>query len=69
VCPACAGGGLPQGTGGVLGGGQLVYNDANGFRLNNPSELEILGTACDKIKNDNTELVVSFPCDAVQIIK
>ena len=53
----------------TLGGGQLVYNDANGFRLNNPSELEILGTACDKIKNDNTELVVSFPCDAVQIIK
>jgi hypothetical protein len=53
----------------TLGGGALIYNDANGFRLNNPSELEITGTACDKIKNENTELVVRFPCDAVQIIK
>jgi hypothetical protein len=53
----------------TLGGAPLGYNDSNGFRLNNPSELEILGTACDKIKNDNTELVVRFPCDVVRIIK
>jgi len=53
----------------TLGGAPLRYNDPNGFRLNNPSELEILGTACDTIKNDNTELVVRFPCDAVQIIR
>jgi hypothetical protein len=53
----------------TLGGASLGYNDANGYRLNNASELEILGTACDKIKNANTELVVRFPCDAVLIIK
>jgi hypothetical protein len=54
----------------TLGGQALKYNDANGFRLNNPSELEILGTSCDTIKSDaNTELSVRFPCDAVQIIK
>jgi hypothetical protein len=53
----------------TLGGSSLVDNDPNGFRLNNASELEILGTACEKIKSDNTELIVRFPCDVVRIIR
>jgi hypothetical protein len=53
----------------TLGGATLGYNDPNGFRLNGPSDLEILGTACNKIKNENTELVVRFPCDVVHLIR
>jgi len=53
----------------TLGGASLVYNDPNGFRLNNASEVEILGTSCDKIKKDNTELIIRFPCDVVQILR
>jgi hypothetical protein len=47
-----------------LDGQALPYNDPNGWRLNGPSQLEVLGTSCDKIKNDSKSLSISFPCNA-----
>jgi hypothetical protein len=52
-----------------LDGMQLMYNDPNGYRLNSASEIEILGTACDKIKSNSKGLSISFACDAFDIAK
>jgi hypothetical protein len=52
-----------------LDGTRLTLNDPNGFKLNNGSELEVLGTACEKIKSDSKGLTLSFPCDAIDIAK
>lgn len=48
-----------------LDGAPLGYNDPDGWRLNGSSELEILGDACDAIKEGQHEISASFPCDAV----
>jgi hypothetical protein len=53
----------------TLDGTRLMLNDPNGFRLNNGSEIEVLGTACEKIKSDSKGLSLSFPCDAIDIAK
>jgi hypothetical protein len=59
-----------EGDGNVtLDGAPLGYNDPNGYRLNNPSELEVLGTACEKIKANSKGLSISFPCDTVDIAR
>ncbi len=51
-----------------LNGAPLTYQDANGWKLNSPTELEVTGTACDAVKAGTGTLQVSFPCDAVTII-
>jgi hypothetical protein len=53
----------------TLDGMQLMYNDPNGYRLNNPSEIEILGTACEKIKANSKGLSISFACGEFDIAK
>jgi hypothetical protein len=47
-----------------LDGQALGFNDPNGWKLNGPSDLEIVGTACEKIKTDGKSVAISFPCDA-----
>ncbi len=51
----------------VLDGQKLPYNDPNGWQLNTPTEIELLGTACDTIKQGDHTLSVTFPCGAVNI--
>lgn len=51
----------------TLDGRPLGYNDPNGWRLNNPSELEVLGTSCDAIKTTSGRLAVRFPCGAFNV--
>jgi hypothetical protein len=44
----------------------LVYGDANGWRLNSDTQVELLGTACQQIKNPTTGgIKFDFPCDAL----
>jgi hypothetical protein len=44
----------------------LVYDDPNGWRMNNGTQLELLGTACDVIRHTPQPfLYVSFPCDVL----
>lgn len=45
-----------------LNGTPLVLNDPNGWKLNNPTEIELLGTSCDAIKNGSPQISVRFPC-------
>ena len=48
----------------TLEGAPLAYQAPDGWRLNTPSELEVLGTSCTKLKTTNGKLAVSFPCGA-----
>lgn len=50
-----------------LDGAPLTLGDPNGWRLNGPSELEVLGTACNTIKTTaSSHLTVRFPCGAFE---
>jgi len=46
----------------ILDGRPLVYNDPNGWRMNSPTELEVLGAACTELETKARMLNVSFPC-------
>ena len=48
----------------TLDGAPLGYQDPNGWRLNSPTELEVLGSACQKVKTADGKLSVRFPCGA-----
>ncbi len=48
-----------------LDGMPLGFNDPNGWQLNNPSEIELLGTACEAIQTGEHTVVGTFPCDAI----
>ncbi|HVJ94040.1 MAG TPA: hypothetical protein VM580_29825, partial [Labilithrix sp.] len=53
-----------------LNGAPLGYGDDNGWKLNSPTELEILGTSCKTIKESpNAQIAASFPCGAVTGVK
>ncbi|EYF03029.1 vWA domain-containing protein [Chondromyces apiculatus] len=49
----------------LLDGEPLTYNDPDGWRLNNESEMELVGDACTKIQESAHELKVTFPCGTV----
>lgn len=50
----------------VLDGASLGLNDANGWRLSSPTTIELVGAACDKIKDDQKhELSASFSCGSI----
>jgi hypothetical protein len=51
-----------------IDGKQLVFDDPNGFRMNSPTELEVLGTACEQLRSpDSLEVFIDFPCEAVVV--
>jgi hypothetical protein len=46
-----------------LDGEALKYMDANGWRMNSPTELEVLGTKCDDLLHKpEAALQIAFPC-------
>ena len=47
----------------LLDGVELGFDDPNGWRLNDASEIELLGEACETIKQGQHDLDVTFPCD------
>lgn len=49
----------------TVDGVTVVQNDPNGWRLNNPSEVELLGTSCELVKMGDHSIDVSFPCGVV----
>lgn len=52
----------------LLNGAPSKCDDPNGWRLNNPSELEFVGDACKAIlDNPATTVSATFPCGAVVI--
>lgn len=52
----------------VLDGTSLVYQDSDGWQMRNPRVVELLGAACSRAKTASEQLVISFPCDAVELL-
>ena len=48
-------------------GSPVTYDDPNGWQLNDPSEIELLGTSCEAIQEGQVAVNVSCPCDALVI--
>ena len=49
-----------------IDGTMLECNGANGWRLNDPLHVELLGTACDMFKKSATSmLIANFPCEVI----
>jgi hypothetical protein len=51
----------------LLDGMKLVYQDSHGWRMNDTRTLELVGDACARLQTDASRLVISFPCDVVQV--
>lgn len=48
----------------TLDGDELLLDDENGWQVNTPSQIELLGTACEAIKSGDHDLDISFPCES-----
>ncbi|MGE0325225.1 MAG: VWA domain-containing protein [Polyangiaceae bacterium] len=49
----------------TLDGKALGQDDANGWKLNSPSQVELVGDACDAIKSGDHDIKISFPCGSI----
>jgi hypothetical protein len=50
----------------VLNGMHLSLNDPNGWRLSSPSTIELVGSACETVKNsESVALQATFPCGSI----
>lgn len=49
----------------LFDGTPLGFEDADGWRLSSPTAIELLGDACDRLKQDAGALNITFPCDVV----
>jgi hypothetical protein len=48
----------------TLDGMELKYKDPNGWQANSPTELEVLGSACEQLLHKpETHIDIAFPCD------
>ena len=52
----------------VLDGAPLSYEHADGWRMESSRVLEVQGSACEQILTESRELVISFPCDVVELL-
>jgi hypothetical protein len=50
----------------TLDGKALGYEDPDGWKLKSPNEIELLGAACDAIKEGDHTITVDFPCGVFQ---
>ncbi len=48
---------------------EIIYNDPDGWQLNNPSEIELVGQACEDIQAGEVSIDVSCPCDAIIVVE
>ncbi len=42
----------------------MEYNTLDGWQLNNPGEIELIGAACDQLQEGDIAISVSCPCEA-----
>jgi hypothetical protein len=52
----------------TVDGTALTINDPNGWRLVDPSTVELTGTACDLVKMGDHEIDISFPCGVIIVV-
>ena len=49
----------------TVNGVEITFDDPDGWRVNSPTEIEILGASCDAIQEGNVEVTVEFTCAAI----
>jgi len=49
-------------------GTPVGFNDPNGWRLNDPNTVELVGSACELVKSGDHEVDISFPCGVIIIV-
>jgi len=52
----------------TLGEDALICDDADGWRLIDPTHIELLGAACAALRTTELPLEATFPCDVVEVI-
>ena len=52
----------------MLDGSKLVHEDANGWKMVDEVTLQLQGSACTSVQKDASKLVISFPCDVVDVM-
>jgi hypothetical protein len=61
--------GMVTGTGDdgsvTVDGTTLTFGDPNGWRLNDPTTVELTGTACELVRMGDHQIDISFPCGVV----
>jgi hypothetical protein len=50
----------------TLDGDTLGLDDPDGWKVNSPSQIELLGAACDTIKSGEHDLSINFPCESFE---
>ncbi len=53
----------------ALDGEELVFDGPDGWVVLNPSQIELVGAACEAIKSGDHDLDVTFPCDSFDIVR
>lgn len=48
----------------LLDGTELILDDPDGWQVNTPTQIELVGMACETIKSGDHDLDISFPCGA-----
>lgn len=48
----------------TLDGQELGLDDPDGWQVNSPSQIELLGEACEAIKKGGHDIAIKFPCDS-----
>jgi hypothetical protein len=52
-----------------IDGKRIPYGGADGFRMNSPTQLELLGNACGTLRKPESKSVfIDFPCEAVVLL-
>jgi hypothetical protein len=53
----------------TIDGESVAYGAPDGFRMNNPTQLELLGAGCTRLKQPQTLRVsIDFPCKAIELL-
>jgi hypothetical protein len=47
-----------------LDGEELELDGADGWKVNSPTQIELLGAACEAIKSGKHDISINFPCDS-----
>jgi hypothetical protein len=52
-----------------IDGVKVAYGAPDGYRMNSETQLELLGMACQRLKQPDTKRVaIDFPCKAVELL-
>ena len=49
----------------TINGVEIPFDDPNGWQVNSPTEIELLGTSCEAIQEGDVEITVEFTCQAI----